>query len=83
MLDTTVLEWEPYWKITTEGNITTYNGMDYELLEAMGEVLNFTFRILPSTSWDDVRLSMMIQISYLNIFEGLCIRYWDVHRGVT
>ncbi|KAK3889533.1 hypothetical protein Pcinc_006505 [Petrolisthes cinctipes] len=29
--------------------------MDVELLVTMGEVLNFTFRILPSATWDDVR----------------------------
>lgn len=56
-----VLQYPPYWEETEERTadgrtVKTYSGTDYQLLFAMSQSLNFKINVLPSQTWDDVRL---------------------------
>lgn len=53
---------EPYLPFWGEGELRvsdgsreiTYFGSDFELLNAVALALNFTFRVLPTSSWEEV-----------------------------
>lgn len=50
----------PFWNeinmMTTNGtSVTKYEGSDYQLLLTVAAALNFTVRVLPSNSWEEVR----------------------------
>lgn len=51
----------PFWgevqsQAPDGSSLTSFEGSDYQLLVAVAAVLNFTFRVLPSTSWAEVGL---------------------------
>lgn len=68
-MNVTALPFMPYWgneDIPTPNgtSITKYEGSDYQLLVAMATVLNFTFQVLPSESWAEVRQSSILTVNY-------------------
>ncbi|XP_063886458.1 ionotropic receptor 93a-like [Scylla paramamosain] len=70
----------PYWDeeevMVSDGSKTTvFRGSDYRMLEAIASVLNFTFRLLPTSSWVEVtrrveeRVSLIAPIIYVLLPE--------------
>lgn len=60
-MNVSVLPYAPYWEETEErtadGHIVkTYSGTDYQLLFAISQSLNFKINVVPSQTWDDVRI---------------------------
>lgn len=55
-MNVTALPFAPFWE-EQEGpnNTTIYSGTDYNTLAAVAAALNFTFRVLPTSSWAEVR----------------------------
>ncbi|KAK3892968.1 hypothetical protein Pcinc_003147 [Petrolisthes cinctipes] len=54
-INVTALPYEPYWMSADEGNATKYSGIDYKQLATIANALNFTFQVLPSHNWNEVR----------------------------
>ncbi|KAK4327277.1 hypothetical protein Pmani_002218 [Petrolisthes manimaculis] len=55
-INVTALPYEPFWMSANEGNATKYSGIDYNQLVTLADALNFTFHVLPSNNWAEVRL---------------------------
>ncbi|XP_071528798.1 ionotropic receptor 93a-like isoform X2 [Panulirus ornatus] len=53
-VNVTGLPYPPYWVTSGEGNATRYSGVDYQLLQTLADVLNFTIQVLPSATWQQV-----------------------------
>nr|XP_045586334.1 uncharacterized protein LOC123748188 [Procambarus clarkii] len=56
-VNVTALSYRPYWseaKDQGSGGVTRYSGSDAQMLMTIAEVLNFTFNVLPVTTWDQV-----------------------------
>ncbi|XP_045111728.1 uncharacterized protein LOC123504887 [Portunus trituberculatus] len=54
-LNVTALPYGPYWEERHESNNATYySGTDYLTLAAIASSLNFTVRVLPTSSWAEV-----------------------------
>lgn len=54
-MNVTALPYTPFWEEEKGPNNTTlYSGMDYYTLTAIASALNFTFRVLPTSSWAEV-----------------------------
>lgn len=59
VVNVTPLPFMPFWGEvevqTPDGTtVTQYEGSDYQMLLAVSAALNFTFRVLPSSSWAEV-----------------------------
>nr|XP_045593539.1 glutamate receptor ionotropic, delta-1-like [Procambarus clarkii] len=68
-VNVTALPYRPYW---TEAEVeqdssssTRYSGSDAKLLITIAEALNFTFIVLPVTSWDQVTSLVVDRISFM------------------
>ncbi|KAK8397753.1 hypothetical protein O3P69_004504 [Scylla paramamosain] len=58
-VDVTALPFMPYWgnediRTPNGTSVIKYEGSDYQLLLAVAAALNFTFRVLPSSSWAEI-----------------------------
>lgn len=55
-MNVTALPFSPFWE-EREGpdNTTLYSGTDYYTLLAIAAALNFTVRVVPTSSWAEVR----------------------------
>lgn len=59
-MNVTALRYMPMWGVEESqapdgSRVIQYKGSDYQLLSAVADGLNFTFRVLPSQSWAEVR----------------------------
>ncbi|KAK8397751.1 hypothetical protein O3P69_004502 [Scylla paramamosain] len=57
-VNVTAQPYMPYWgeeeaRGPDGSRVIMYRGSDYRLLEAVASVLNFTIRVIPTSSWDD------------------------------
>ena len=60
MINVTTMPFMPYWDEvkmqTSDGtSVSRYEGSDFQHLMFVAAALNFTFRVLPSDSWAEVR----------------------------
>ncbi|XP_063886437.1 uncharacterized protein LOC135114467 [Scylla paramamosain] len=74
-VNVTAQPYMPYWgeeeaRGPDGSRVIMYRGSDYRLLEAVASVLNFTIRVIPTSSWDDVtnlvedRTSLIASVIY-------------------
>ncbi|XP_063886432.1 uncharacterized protein LOC135114462 isoform X2 [Scylla paramamosain] len=69
-VDVTALPFMPYWgnediRTPNGTSVIKYEGSDYQLLLAVAAALNFTFRVLPSSSWAEVISLMEERVSFI------------------
>lgn len=61
-MNVTALPYTPFWEEEKGTNNTTmYSGIDYYTLTAIAGALNFTFHVLPTSSWTEVMLGRTSQ----------------------
>ncbi|XP_069951456.1 ionotropic receptor 21a-like [Cherax quadricarinatus] len=83
-VNVTALPYKPFWSVVEEqsGNgtgVTRYSGSDSMMLRTIADVLNFTFNVLPVTTWDQVtdlvmqRSSFMASITYMVLPQRLLL----------
>lgn len=63
-VNVTALPYAPFWD-EREGpnNTTVYVGTDYNTVMTIGESLNFTIRVVPTSSWAEVRCRHLLTIA--------------------
>ncbi|XP_069169716.1 ionotropic receptor 93a-like [Procambarus clarkii] len=75
-VNVTALPYKPFWseaKDQGSGGVTRYSGSDAQMLMTIAEALNFTFNVLPVTTWDQVtglvseRTSFMASINHVQM----------------
>lgn len=55
-MNVTALPFAPFWEEQAgPNNNTVYSGTDYNTIVAVAGALNFTFLVLPTSSWAEVR----------------------------
>ncbi|XP_066982738.1 ionotropic receptor 93a-like [Macrobrachium rosenbergii] len=69
-VNVTALPYAPHWLETVEehpdGSTTKiYGGTDYQLLSTISEALNFTIRVLQTSSWDEVATRVEERVSFM------------------
>jgi hypothetical protein len=54
-VNVTALPYPPYWDSATDsGGGVHHSGADYEMINAIAQALNFSYRIMPTENWDEV-----------------------------
>ncbi|XP_045111732.1 glutamate receptor 2-like [Portunus trituberculatus] len=69
-VNVTALPFMPYWgneyiRTPNGTSVIKYEGSDYHLLLAVARALNFTFRVLPSSSWAEVTSLVEERVSFI------------------
>ncbi|XP_071533862.1 ionotropic receptor 21a-like [Panulirus ornatus] len=69
-VNVTALPYRPYWSVVddvdSDGTIVKrYTGSDARLLMTIAQALNFTFRVLPVTTWDQVTARVVERASFM------------------
>nr|XP_045612753.1 glutamate receptor-like [Procambarus clarkii] len=79
-INVTALPYKPYWSETEDqSGVTRYSGSDVQMLMTIAEALNFTYNVLPVTTWDQVtdlvseRASFMAAINHIQLPQRLLL----------
>ncbi|XP_069160799.1 uncharacterized protein [Procambarus clarkii] len=79
-VNVTALPYKPFWSETEDqGGVTRYSGSDVQMLMTIAETLNFTYNVLPVTTWDQVtglvsqRTSFMAAINHVQMPQRLLL----------